>query len=116
MCSKKEETRNNIFSSTMNGTQIQEAQEDDDNDMYHVGIDAIVVALDCSSRMHVDSNKMTFLQSSIKSALEIMKRKVICSESDLVSVVLFGTRSKQNTLGHDNITVLYDLSNLAFQL
>jgi hypothetical protein len=86
---------------------------------YFSGIDAIVVAIDCSPRMHKEGSladateksvsQQSFLQNSLMAALEIMQRKVICSESDMVSILLFGTRSKQNSLGHENIHILFDL-------
>jgi hypothetical protein len=66
----------------------------DDNDSEYIsGIDAIVVAIDCSPKMHKvgalpDALDQSFLRSSLKAALEIMQRKVICSESDMVSVRL----------------------------
>ena len=73
------------------------------------GIDAIVVAIDCSSRMYetgsIDSD--SFLAGSLQAALEIMQRKVICSESDMISVLLFGTSASQNALGQEHIFVLY---------
>jgi hypothetical protein len=85
--------------------------EDDAEGEYMQGIDAIVVAIDCSPRMQevgalADAPDQSFLQSSLMAALDIMQRKIITSESDVISVVLFGTQSRQNPLGHEHIHIL----------
>lgn len=83
------------------------------------GTDAIVIAIDCSPRMYeaADSDEeqlASFLQSSLKAVLEIMHRKVICSDSDMVSILLFGSSAQRNDLGHESIYVLY--SHLEFKI
>lgn len=61
---------------------------------YWQGLDAILFVVDVSADMQAqdfDEGKQSYIQAAIRAVVDVMKSKIIMSESDLVGVMLYGT-------------------------
>lgn len=84
--------------------------EDDNStsESFTVPRDGLIFLIDSTEDMFDDSEETSF-QFSVKCAYTTLKNKIIYSEKDLISVVLFGTDKEKNALDFKHIYVFQEL-------
>ncbi|KAJ3396105.1 X-ray repair cross-complementing protein 6 [Lobulomyces angularis] len=85
-------------------------EEDEDDFEERTGLDSILWVIDCSPQMLSSfEDEHSFFETAISCVIKSLQNKIICSDSDLIGVLFYGTKKKQNAFGHENVYLLYDL-------
>ncbi|KAL1917048.1 uncharacterized protein VTP21DRAFT_5246 [Calcarisporiella thermophila] len=95
-------------------TPFDDLEEDENEDLVPLWEkkDSILFVIDCSPSMltkHSDSEPEIPFYTALKSAISVMKNKVIGSEGDYVGVLLYGTEKSKNSSNFRHIHVLQEL-------
>eukprot|EP01147_Barroeca_monosierra_P011025 gene11025-3095_t len=92
---------------------------DPESQVYKGGKDCVVFAIDCSPPMFDDMgsissegdhiSEQSYVLTAIKAVHSALRNKIICSDKDLVGIVLFSTENRKNETDPEHVYVLQDL-------
>eukprot|EP00043_Microstomoeca_roanoka_P019834 m.230462 g.230462 ORF g.230462 m.230462 type:complete len:639 (+) comp17060_c3_seq4:3221-5137(+) len=94
-------------------------EEDPEEHVFKGGKDCVIFLIDCAPAMFdeftsppedaEEEEGATFFATAIKAVHSALRNKIVCSDKDLVGIVLFSTERRKNDTDPEHVYILQDL-------